>query len=271
MIYESFKDRLVNVILQFKSWLRYTRKSHRFGNDEPDSKLMNCRFSDNFKVFDKNKWRISQPWGRFHTGNPTQYYGDESVSIEDGSLILDTKYLPKKGLTTWENDIKYDIDYSVGLITSLESFGYGFYEFEITLPKGVGLWPAVWLTAVDTWPPEIDILEAYSDQYSNYGKKFQTNLHFDFNPNKKNSGARNHRLLDTAERIKVSCHWNENFIKIFYNGYLVRQVTSKKVLKWFKNKKMTIVLNNALRSEYIKYINRKEITKFQVHSVKYSN
>jgi len=95
MIYESLKDRLVNTILQFKSWIRYTKKSYHFGNDEPNTKLMNCRFSDNFKFFDKNKWRISQPWGRFHTGNPTQYYGDESVYLEDGSLTLDTKYLPK--------------------------------------------------------------------------------------------------------------------------------------------------------------------------------
>ncbi len=87
MIYESLKDRLVNTILQFKSWIRYTKKSYHFGNDEPNTKLMNCRFSDNFKFFDKNKWRISQPWGRFHTGNPTQY-GKTLDSYHNKSNLL---------------------------------------------------------------------------------------------------------------------------------------------------------------------------------------
>jgi beta-glucanase (GH16 family) len=267
MIYESLKDRLVNTLLQLKSWIRYIKKSQKFGTDEPNTNLMVCYFSDNFKIFDKNKWRIGQTWGRFHIGNTTQYYGDDSVYTENNYLVLDTKYLPKRSLTTWESNKKYDIDYSVGLISSLESFDYGFYEFEVELPKGIGLWPAVWLTAVDTWPPEIDILEAYSDQYSNYGKKFQTNLHFDFNPNKKNSGARNHRLLESYKRLKVSCHWTENFIKIFYNGYLVRVITSKDILKWFKDQRMSIVLNNAIRQEYSETI-KDQTTEFVIYGLK---
>lgn len=266
-----FKDILINTFLQLKSWFRYIIKSKRFGKEEPNTDIMFCKFYDNFTIFDKNKWRIGQSWGKFHIGNPTQYYGDESVYLEEDCLILDTKYLPKKDLTTWESEKRFDIPYSIGLISSLESFGYGFYEFVVELPKGIGLWPAVWLTAVDSWPPEIDIIEAYSDEYSNYGKKFQTNLHFDFPPNKKTSGAINHRILNPFENLKLSVYWTESFINIYYNGYLVRKITSEKTLKWFRNKKMTIVLNNAIRSEYIKFIDNKEVSKFKIISVKYSN
>lgn len=268
MISESVKDRVVNFYLYLKSLCRKLF-SDKFGNDEPNKNLFVLKFSDNFNNFDESKWRIGQPWGMFHKDNPTQYYGIDSVYVENDHLVLDTKYHPKNDLTVWDSEEKYNIPYSVGLISSLDSFGYGFYEFEVDLPKGIGLWPAVWLTAVDTWPPEIDMIEAYSDENSNYGKKFQTNLHFDFNPNKKNSGARNHPLPNINKRLKISCLWSSDIIKIYYNGYLVRQITSKKVLKWFEDKKMIIVINNALRNEYIKYIDNNEITKFKVYSVKY--
>jgi beta-glucanase (GH16 family) len=269
MIYESIGDRIVNRFFQLKSWFRSLSKKNKFGFDEPLTKSMTLDFNDDFKIFDTSKWRIAQPWGRFHKDNPTQYYGDESVYIEENSLILDTRYLPKTGMTTWENDNVYDIDYSVGLISSLKSFGYGFYEFYIELPNGIGLWPAVWLTADDTWPPEIDILEAYSDELSKYDSRLQTNFHFDFNENKKNSGPRNHKISDLFSIIKVSCHWTEDFIKVYYNGYLVRRITSKKTLKWYQNKRMIIVINNALRREYIKYMNNTDITKFKIFGLKY--
>ena len=66
------------------------------------------------------------------------------------------------------------------------------YKFECKLPKGVGLWPAIWLSCDKTWPPEIDILEAYSNEKGDYKNDLQSNFHYDFDKNKKSSGARNH-------------------------------------------------------------------------------
>jgi len=56
--------------------------------------------------------------------------------------------------------------YTSGLISTLPRFSqrYGYFEVRARLPRGKGLWPALWLLPADlTWPPEIDIMESIGD------------------------------------------------------------------------------------------------------------
>ena len=172
---ESVKDLIINAFLYTKSLVSSFFGTSEKSNSNITSK-MKLIFEDNFESFNKDVWRIGQPWGKFHPEPPYQYYGDESVFIQNDCLILNQIYSPKQ-LTTWENPKVYDIPYSVGLVTSYESYGYGFYEFEVELPYGSGLWPSVWLSCVNSWPPEIDILEAYSNDNSNYKNSLFTTRH----------------------------------------------------------------------------------------------
>jgi beta-glucanase (GH16 family) len=266
---ENLRDRLVNFYLHLKSIIRNKLRVKKFGNNEPDLSKFILDFSDDFKSFNGDNWRLSQPWGNFHPEYPFQYYGEDSVYFTIDGLILNQKYSPKSGLKHYSSDKEFDIPYSIGLVSSKNFFGYGFYEFLITLPNGIGLWPAVWLTDSVTWPPEIDIIEAYSDQNSKYGDRLQTNFHFDFDENKKSSGARNHPIYSHFDKIKVSCWWDKNFIKIYYNGYLVREITCENTLKFFRDRKMMVVLNNAVRKEYIHYIDNSKVTELKIHSFRY--
>ena len=53
--------------------------------------------------------------------------------------------------------------YTSGMISNQPSFAqtYGYFEARVKLPKGKGLWPAVWMLPADFgWPPEIDIMES---------------------------------------------------------------------------------------------------------------
>ena len=45
---------------------------------------------------------------------------------------------------------------------STTGYRYGWFEAKIKLPKGKNLWPAFWMWAWDSWPPEIDIFEGYT-------------------------------------------------------------------------------------------------------------
>ena len=78
-----------------------------------------------------------------------------------------------------------------------------------------------------------------------------------------------HIIKNPLDKLKVSCWWTKDFIKIYYNGYLVRKTTSEDILKWFRDKKMIIILNNGMRSEYIPMIDNSITTEFFIYSVKY--
>ena len=81
------------------------------------------------------------------------------------------------------------------------------------------------------------------------------------------AGPRNNPIHDPLAKLKMSCWWTEDFIKIYYNGYLVRVITSNDILKWFKDQRMSIVLNNAIRQEYSETI-KDQTTEFVVYGLK---
>jgi beta-glucanase (GH16 family) len=262
---ESIKDRITNSLLYVKALTRSFNPNQTMGNEEPDTDEMTLTFEDDFSTFNTEVWRIGQPWGVFHPSALYQYYGEESVYIKDNSLILNETYSPKEFTLTDES--KVTIPYSVGLVSSKTSFEYGFYEFEVSLPDGKGLWPAVWFNGVDNWPPEIDVIEAYSDEKGKYGQKLQTNFFFGPSTSSKMVGPRNNPVHDPLAKLKMSCWWTEDFIKLYYNGYLVRVITSNDILKWFKDQRMSIVLNNAIRQEYSETI-KDQTTEFVVYGLK---
>ena len=264
-IKESIKDNIINFFLEANTFIKSVFNNSKKNNSKITSK-MELIFEDNFESFNKEVWRIGQPWGKFHPEYAYQYYGDESVYIQNDCLILNQEYSPKEFILEVNGKV-YNIPQSVGLVTSYNSYGYGFFEFEIELPYGSGLWPAVWLSCVNSWPPEIDILEAYSNDNTNYKNNLQTNFHFNLGNKKESSGARNHPVNNTYEKLNLGCWWTKDFIKIYYNGVLVRQITSDNILKWFRDEQMLVILNNAIRPEYINKV-QTQISEFKIHSVK---
>jgi beta-glucanase (GH16 family) len=262
---ESIKDRITNSILFVKALARSVKSDQTPGNQEPSTNQMKLKFTDDFNTFNTDVWRIGQPWGVFHPGSLYQYYGEDSVYVKDGQLILTQTYSPKE--FTLADGSKVTIPYSVGLVSSNLPFGYGFYEFEVSLPIGKGLWPAVWFNGIDNWPPEIDVVEAYSDESGKYSNRLQTNCFFGPSTGSKMLGPRNNPVHDPLARLKMSCWWTKDFIKLYYNGYLVRVVTSKEVLKWFTDQRMSIVLNNAIRQEYSDSI-KEQTSYFIIHGLK---
>lgn len=81
-------------------------------------------------------------------------------SIKNGILAIEANPSDAAILTAAGSWAKY----TSGLLTTQYSFSqlYGYFEIRAKLPKGEGLWPAFWLLPADkSWPPEIDIFEAF--------------------------------------------------------------------------------------------------------------
>jgi len=135
-------------------------------------------WSDEFnsqEILDSTKWKYETGYLR---NNEKQYYTVSNVKIENGNLIIEAKKEKVKNKdfgTKKYNDkswLKYisKIDsskYTSGSVSTeeLAEWTYGKIVVRAILPKGVGMWPAIWMLGENKsqvgWPScgEIDIME----------------------------------------------------------------------------------------------------------------
>lgn len=267
-------DRVQNFKGKYIAFFRYIfkLKSKKFKIPNNYKKIFEDRFNSNLNL---DKWRYGQPWGIFHSVYLNQYYDTKgSQSFTNHNLLnLNTEYSPKtiikKNLPKWRQSDRlpdeFTIPNAIGLITSKESFKYGIFKAEIKLPKEKNLWPAFWLCGENSWPPEIDIMEAFTnDKYDDYRGRFffkkrpnvriEPNLHYGdvTKGTKQDYGSYRVFVNNATERfVEYVCHWEKDFIKIYFDGVKVFQTTDQKVLKWFNGSKsyQYIVLSNGIRGE----------------------
>jgi beta-glucanase (GH16 family) len=114
-------------------------------------------FDDEFngKTIDTTKW--NKPDGKpAIINNELQAYIDKgTATLSDGVLYLTAKH--ERGVQQGKTQ-----EYISGELTTHRKFSqaYGYFEARCKMPKGRGLWPAVWLLPEPGgWPPEIDIME----------------------------------------------------------------------------------------------------------------
>ena len=87
------------------------------------------------------KWNTQERWGKVHKDKSWNHYDSDCVRVDNwGYLHLETsKSKEIDGFTP---------EFGVGLISSVDKFGYGLYEVECKLPTGPKL--ASILDVVDT-------------------------------------------------------------------------------------------------------------------------
>ncbi len=102
--------------------------------------------------FWKHELGNNNGWGN----NEFQYYRSENTQIVDGHLIITAKKESFQGSNYTSSRI---------ITSGLKSFKYGRIDIRAALPKGQGIWPALWMLGsnINTvpWPGcgEIDIME----------------------------------------------------------------------------------------------------------------
>jgi len=226
------------------------------------------------------KWITQERWGAIHQDKSWCHYDESAVSIgKDKMLHLQTKYQPKE----FEIDDKKVIsDFAVGLVSSEEDFGHGLFEIECKLPKGKNLWPAFWIWGVDSWPPEVDFFEAYTNKRGSYFSPslwppaiwdVQTNIHYRTSDNEEGRGSIGAKpgwmgwKNPSKHFFKYECLWTPEFIEIKYNGKVVKKFSDKKIMEDINSQKQRVIINNHLRNGD----NKEQVTDFQVKSFKYTS
>src|SRR5574344_2376596 len=232
-------------------------------------------FNDDFKCFDDKKWALPEQWEDFQPFNIKQHWqtdmNDGLVVCGADGLTLKIKNKPKtynikdfdwnrdeikNALNITNNDYEWTIPTECGKIKSKKCFLYGWFEANIKLPKGYGYWPAFWLSGAHSWGPEIDIFEGYTINGENYDKiincgslsykkdfwRIESNIHYGDSTitnsidSMNDTKAKEHYTKNANERyVQYVCHWTNDFIKIYYDGQLVRCCDNKDIMKWFNN------------------------------------
>src|SRR5690606_22852036 len=110
-----------------------------------------------------SKYRVGHEWGNYHPNDLQMWYDPTGIKLSDhgikfsitqNTLTVDSYMID--GLLCYNLPEK-TIPYGIGIISSKNVYKCGIFEWNIKLPRGAALWPAVWLSAQDSWPPEIDI------------------------------------------------------------------------------------------------------------------
>ncbi|MGW5265345.1 hypothetical protein ACWEQG_30605 [Microbispora sp. NPDC004025] len=134
----------------------------------------------------ESEWKYLYPWGSDHNGS-ARMYGSPSdhnhISLSGGVLTLTaTRITWDEGTST--ADPHPAIHYHSGAIHARDQVVVNdqFPNWEVKgdfqAPSSRGTWPAFWLTGVNSWPPESDILEFKGDS-RNWFNTFRTSSDVD--------------------------------------------------------------------------------------------
>ena len=260
---QSIRSNILNIWLRFKAWQRSNRNTSNHLKVQPPSEYT-LRMFDPCQKFDTNRWRTGHPWGRVHAKQLWRYWpgaGDTppTPTVSDRNEGLELKVLNypktfyKSELPRWQQDAapyEWTPRWATGLISSKQSWQWGWFEAEIQLPVQRNSWSAFWLMGSESWPPEIDIFEAYTDADPE-SIRIEPNLHFGEVGNTKfpktDFGAPEFQVRGAQQDwIQYACHWTADFIRIYYDGRLVLECTEPAILEQFSAPQY-ITINNGCK------------------------
>ena len=220
-------------------------------------------------------WQIGNPGGDHH---PEHYCWNspESVRLADDTICLDVDYKPVMLDVPDRNDPdklrKKRFPWSVGHVTSTDSFKYGYFRVEFKLPLGKQLSPAIWLSDRKTWQPEIEILKGQSGQYNWPFKPKSANRIYRINPFANrifpciHTGADpdKHRMkpyktlngslpccIDVTGRNICELIWAPDRLVIYYNDRRIMEETRPEILKYYNESDgMSLHLSNHVTNNF---------------------
>lgn len=240
--------------------------------------------SDNIKWMGY-EWLPQERWGNVHPDKPITWNDPSAIKIdEDQTLRLYARPNPTEleVVTDWSTNppTKKTVNPTVGfgMLSCTTQFGHGTFEIEAKLPSGPYVWPAFWCWAFESYPPEIDMFEGYTNKRGSYwnwslrpliGKFWRVNSNIHLKDKVKGAtvgglnadgthryqlGAKSHWLgwkRPDKRFNKYKLVWTPDEISIYFNKCKVRSITDRPTLDQFEGKTMNIILNNSVQEGYL--------------------
>lgn len=157
-------------------------------------------------------------WGN----NELEYYREDNTSLVDGHLVITAKQ---------QNFGDRDYTSSRLVTKGKQQFKFGRIDIRAALPKGQGIWPALWMLGsnIDAvgWPAsgEIDIMELTGD----LPNRILGTIHYGANlsQHQSNSGT---KYLDGQATFQDEFHvfsinWENNLIEFLLDGEVYHTIT----------------------------------------------
>jgi beta-glucanase (GH16 family) len=138
-------------------------------------------------------------------------------------------------------------EYASAVMSTASTFGtaFGYFEAKIRFDRGTGMWPAFWLQPTDgTWPPEIDIMEAYPNENGAWPgpTRYMSTLHHD--PDGDPIDVVTEPGFDITEAWHVyAVDWQPSLLTFYFDGQEVGRIDVN-----VPDKPMYIILNLAVGS-----------------------
>ncbi len=191
-------------------------------------------WGDEFNGSRLNEKKWAYELGVVRNPGASQAYTKDCVLVKDGKLILESRAEPtpnciyKEGSADWREKIKTQ-PFASGSVTTRNVKHFeapGRLEFRAKIPKGKGVWPAIWTMHVNKygWPAngEIDILEHISQEPATCYSIFRWG---------KNGGNQEHKVIRTTRFADYSkdfhtyvLEWDAELMRILIDDKEVGRV-----------------------------------------------
>lgn len=180
-------------------------------------------------------------WGN----NELQYYREDNTSLVNGHLVITAKRQKFGGFDYTSSRIKTQ---------GKKSFKFGRVDIRAALPKGQGIWPALWMLGTNItsvgWPAcgEIDIMELTGD----LPNRVLSTVHFGANVAQRQYKSQS-KYLENGKNFHDEFHvfsmiWKENLIEFLVDDEVYHTITPASVgnAPYPFNKNFFFIMNVAV-------------------------
>ena len=202
-------------------------------------------------------WIARPLWGEHHPEDNIKWYDQDAYEIlRDGTLVLKVTDNPRVFVNEYGEHVCKP--WGIGWVRTTDEFKYGTFEWDMRLPFGRFMWPALWFEADKSWPPEIDCMEGWSEDTTNYVKNLifvniKPTMHWgdkrDVQHETKNNNLRCWiKGGDKFDHYKTI--WTPEYVEIWYNNHKVKRFTNKNMLEHLNSVSMHPIMSTGMYGKF---------------------